>query len=62
MVVAHSGVINTLLLHLFDTQYLNGNAYHHLNPCSITEVEVDLEGHAEMIKFNDRSHIPENLQ
>jgi broad specificity phosphatase PhoE len=62
IVVAHSGVLNTILLHLFDTQFLNGNAYHHLNPCSITEVKVDPEGHAEMIKLNGRSHIPENLQ
>jgi len=62
IVVAHSGVINTILLDLFDTQYLNGNSYHHLNPCSITEVKVGLEGYAEMIELNGRSHIPESLQ
>jgi broad specificity phosphatase PhoE len=61
VVVAHSGVINTILLHLFNTQFLNGNSYHHLNPCSITEVKVDPEGHAEMIELNGRSHIPKHL-
>lgn len=62
IVVAHSGVLNTILMHFFNKQFLNGNAYHHLNPCSITEISVDAGGSAKMVRLNDRSHIPEDLQ
>lgn len=62
IIVAHSGVLNTILMHFFNKQFLNGNAYHHLNPCSITEVSVGAGGSAKMIRLNDRSHIPEDLQ
>lgn len=62
IIVIHSGVINTILLHLFGTQYLNGNAYHHLNPCSITRIKINPNGKAELIALNERTHIPEDLQ
>lgn len=61
IIVAHSGVINTILLHLFGKKYLNGNAYHHLDPCSITEVKVTATGNAEMVQLNNSNHMPENL-
>jgi broad specificity phosphatase PhoE len=62
IIVAHSGVLNTILMHFFGKQFLNGSAYHHLNPCSITEISVETGGSAKMVRLNDRSHIPENLQ
>ena len=62
IIVAHSGVINTILLHLFGKTYLNGNAYHHLNPCSITEINVDTGKGAEMVRLNDLDHLPEDLR
>ncbi len=62
IVVAHSGVLNTILLHHFGRQYLGGDAYHHLNPCSITEIAVDDAGSARMIRLNDNTHIPDSLQ
>ena len=62
IVVTHSGVMNVLLLHLFGNKYLNGNAYHHINPCSITEINLGTDGRAEMIALNTRSHIPQDMQ
>lgn len=62
IIVLHSGVINTILLHLFGTRYLDGNSYHHLNPCGITEFELDSEGIAKMISYNNRSHLSEDLR
>jgi len=58
IVVGHSGVFNTILMHLFGNRYLNGNSYHHLNPCSITEIRLK-GGPAELARLNDRSHLLE---
>jgi len=41
---------------------LNGNAYHHINPCSITEINLGADDRAEMIALNTRSHIPQDMQ
>lgn len=62
ILVAHSGVLDAILTHLFGTQFLNGNAYHHINPCSITEFLIRSDGSAEMVRLNDRSHLPPDLQ
>lgn len=60
--VIHSGVINAILMHLFGKQYLTGESYHHLNPCSITEIEINPNGSAKMMRLNDLDHISkENL-
>jgi len=62
IIIGHSGVFNTILLHLFGTAHLNGNSYHRLNPCSITEILIDKTGTASMVRLNDRSHLSkENL-
>jgi broad specificity phosphatase PhoE len=62
IIVGHSGVFNIILLHLFGSTYLNGNTYHHLNPCSITEIEVDRKGISKLVLMNDRKHLSkENL-
>lgn len=57
LIVSHSGVINVILMHLFGNQYLNGESYHHLNPCSITEIKINSDGRPEMVRLNDLNHI-----
>ena len=59
IVVAHSAVFNSILFHYFGKVHLNGDAYYHLNPCSITEVSIDVSNQAELIRLNDRSHLSE---
>jgi broad specificity phosphatase PhoE len=61
IIVTHSGVINTLLTQLFGKQYMNGNAYYHLSPAGITEIDVDQDLHARLVRLNDSSHIPDEL-
>jgi len=62
IIVTHSGVINTILFHFFGNEFLGGDAYYHLNPCSITEIRVNPEERAHMIRLNDQSHVPEDLK
>jgi len=57
IIIGHSGVFNTILMHLFGKTHLNGNPYHHLNPCSITEIHMDQTGTATMVRINDCSHL-----
>lgn len=57
IVVAHSAVFNSILFHYFGKAYLDGNAYYHLNPCSITEISIDASNKAELIRLNDSSHL-----
>ncbi len=59
VVVAHSAVFNSILFHYFGKAHLNGNAYYHLNPCSITEISIDASNQAKLIRLNDRSHLSE---
>jgi broad specificity phosphatase PhoE len=59
IVVAHSAVFNSILFHYFGKAHLNGDTYHHLNPCSITEVSINVSNQAELIRLNDHMHLSE---
>ena len=60
LIVTHSGVINTIMIHYFGRQHMNnGETYHRVSPCSITELEIDAAGRATMVRFSDNSHISE---
>jgi len=59
IVVAHSAVFNSLLFHYFGKAHLDGKTYHHLNPCSITEISIDASNQPELIRLNDHSHLSE---
>ncbi len=62
IVVAHSGVFNSILIHYFGKAHLKNNTYYHLNPCSITEISIGASNQAELIRLNDNSHLSkENL-
>ena len=59
IVVAHSAVFNSILFHYFGKAHLNGSAYHHLNPCSITEISISASKPAELVRLNDHTHLSE---
>jgi broad specificity phosphatase PhoE len=60
IVVGHSGVFSRILQYLFGEEYLKkGDSYYHLNPCSITEIQINDDNHMELIRLNDRSHLSE---
>jgi len=59
IVVAHSAVFNSILFHYFGKTHLDGNAYHHLNPCSITEISIDASKQVELVRLNDHTHLSE---
>ena len=57
IVVAHSAVFNRILFHNFGKKHLDGKPYHHLNPCSITEININQSNPAELVRLNDYSHL-----
>jgi len=59
IVVGHSGVFNYILFHLFQNTHLDGDSYYRLNPCSITEIQINEANKADLIRLNDRSHLSE---
>ena len=59
VVVGHSAVFSSILLHYFGKTYLNGDSYYHLNPCSITEIQINDSDQAQLVRLNDRSHLSE---
>jgi len=61
IVVAHSAVFNRILFHHFGKAHLDGKPYHHLSPCSITEISIKQSNQAELIRLSDHSHLPKGL-
>lgn len=62
VVVGHSGVFSGILFHYFGKKYLDGDSYYHLNPCSITEIQINDSDQPELVRLNDHSHVSgENL-
>ena len=58
IVVAHSGIINTILRYYFEKAYLNpGDTYYHLMPGSITELKFDGDKKPIIIRLNDCAHL-----
>ena len=57
VVVGHSAVFSSILLRYFGKTYLNGDSYYHLNPCSITEIQINDSGQTELVRLNDCSHL-----
>jgi len=57
VIVGHGLAINKIFIHLFGQQITNGNEYYPFSPCSISEVFIDDFGKAELVRFDDHSHI-----
>lgn len=63
IVVAHSGIFNTILMYYYGKTHLKeGETYHRLLPGSITELRYSSGETPELVRLNDISHISkENL-
>ena len=61
IVVGHSGVFSGILMHYFGKTYMGKDSYYHLNPCSITKIQIKEPEHVELIQLNNRSHLSEDL-
>jgi broad specificity phosphatase PhoE len=57
VVVGHSAVFNTILIHHFGRNFPNGKPYYTLQPGSITEIEIAPAGEAHLIRLDDHRHI-----
>ena len=57
IVVGHSAVFNTILIHHFGEYFPNGKRYYAMNPGCINEIRIEKEGEASLVRFNDTSHL-----
>lgn len=62
VVVGHSAVLNVILIQYFWENFPDGKAHYTLHPSSITEVRIATDGQAELVRLNDYSQLPEDLQ
>ncbi len=58
IVVAHSGVLHTILMHELGQELSNFKRFF-TNTCSITEIAFDEEGRARLVRLNDTGHLNE---
>ena len=59
IVVGHSAVFNTILIHYFGKNFPKGHTYYAMSPGSINEIRIAGNGTAELIRLNDISHLSE---
>ncbi len=59
IVVGHSAVFNTILIHHFGRNFPKGMHYYSMHPCSISEIEIDDAGQARLVRMDDVSHLSE---
>jgi len=57
LVVGHSAVFNTILIHYFGKNFPEGHTYYSMSPGSINEIHIAGDGAAELIRLNDVSHL-----
>lgn len=60
IIVGHGLAINKIFIQLFGQQITNGKEYYPFSPCGISEVVIHKSGSAELIRFDDHSHIKPN--
>jgi broad specificity phosphatase PhoE len=59
LIVCHSGVLSAILEQCFGNNYRGEMSYYISYPCSITEIKTDGNGHYELVRLNDYSHLSE---
>ena len=59
IVVAHSAVFNNILIHHFGKNFPKGSYYYSMRPCSISEIEIDDNGQARLVRLDDAEHLSE---
>jgi broad specificity phosphatase PhoE len=57
VIVGHGLAINKIFIRLFGQQITKGHEYYPFSPCGISEVLIDDLGKAELVRFDDHSHI-----
>jgi len=57
IVVGHSAVFNTILIHHFGENFPDGKHYYAMNPGCVNEIRIREEGEAALVRFNDTSHL-----
>lgn len=57
IVVAHSAVLNQILIHHLGRNFPSGMPYYSLRPCSISEIHIHPDGRAEKVRLDDASHL-----
>lgn len=57
IVVGHSAVFNTILIHHFGENFPDGKQYYAMNPGCINEIRIRKQGEAALVRFNDTSHL-----
>jgi broad specificity phosphatase PhoE len=57
IIVAHSGVLNQLLIHLFGKNFPKGERYYRIRPCAISEFTMSDDGQAHLVRLDDVSHL-----
>ena len=59
IVVAHSAVFNNILIHHFGKNFPKGSYYYSMRPCSISEIEINDDGQARLVRLDDAAHLSE---
>ena len=59
IVVGHSAVFNTILIHCFGKNFPKGTHYYSMHPGSICEIAIDDAGQARLVRMDDISHLSE---
>jgi len=57
VVVGHSAVFNTILMCYFGRDFPPGKTYYTLQPGSITEIHLNADGRACLVRMDDTTHI-----
>jgi broad specificity phosphatase PhoE len=56
VIVGHSAVFNSILIHYFGKKYPEGQTYYTMSPGSINEIIINKSGKAELVRLNDTFH------
>jgi len=59
IVVAHSAVFNNILIHHFGRNFPKGSYYYSMRPCSISELQINGDGQARLVRLDDAAHLSE---
>jgi broad specificity phosphatase PhoE len=57
IVVGHSAVFNTILIRHFGRNFPPGKTYYTLHPGSFTEIQMDGDGRASLVRMDEAGHI-----
>jgi len=57
VVVGHSAVFNSILTNYFGRNFPPGKTYYTLHPGSITEIHLDPDGQAQLVRMDDTAHL-----